>query len=295
MRGCATVAIVIPSYNMGWCIKRAIKSCLKQTVKSHEIIIIDDASTDDTTKIVKKLIVKYPIITYIRKAANTGTAQAMMIGVKTAKSEWVAFLDADDELTSNSLESRLTIIQNYPNPEKLGFVYGNVYVEMAEEQKLIKNKLISGYQYPYLTKELSLCQQIVMLVRKKHLLATGYPTITLPSSTDDDMLLSLAKDYEIAYTEEPVAIIHLHNSNTRMTNNLDRVADGTAGLIYKYKTDIVKYHGEIRLLLWYLRLFRRRVEVEIGNGHTLVVATILKIIYQILQFIVIKTFEIHWL
>lgn len=289
------VAIIIPSYNMGWCIARAINSCLKQTVKSPEIIVVDDASTDNTATVVKKLASKHPNIRYIRQEQNMGAAQAMMVGVKAAKSNWVAFLDADDELTPNSLSSRLDVIQKHTYPNKLGFVYGNVYVEVEGGLKLIKNKLISGYQYPYLTKELSLCQQIVVLVRKQYLLDSGYPTVYLPSSTDDDMILTLAKRYEIGYTTDPVAIIHLHDSTSRMTNNLDRVADGTAILIAKYKQDIIHYHGYARLMLWYLRLFRRRLEAEIGRGHNIVTTSFLKVVYQVLQFVVRQSFDIHWL
>ena len=295
-----SVSIVIPTFNMAWCIERAVKSCLKQTVKSPGIIVIDDASTDNTSTVVKKLASKHPNIRYIRQEKNVGAAQAMMVGVKAARSIWVAFLDADDELTPNSLESRLNIIQNYSYPDKLGFVYGNIYVEKEGGLKLIKNKLISGYQYPYLTKELSLCQQIVVLVRKQYLLDSGYPTIYLPSSTDDDMILTIAKKYEIGYTTDPVAIIHLHDSTSRMTNNREYkleifIADGTAGLIAKYKPDIIRYHGYPRLFLWYLRLFRRRIEAEIDKGHNTIFTYFLKVMYQILQYIVLKTFDIHWL
>ncbi len=289
------VSIVIPSYNMGWCLPRAIKSCLKQTVKAKEIIIVDDCSADDTHAIVKHYLTKYPQIKYIRLTHNSGSATAMISGVKAANGDWIAFLDADDELTHDSLSSRLDVISNYSEPDKLGFIYGHVYVQKDSGLKLIKNKLISGYQYPYLTKELSLCQQIVLLVRRETLINSGYPTFILPYATDDDMIMSLAKISEIAYTEKPVAIIHLHESVGRMSNNLKQVAIGTKGLINKYSHDIIQYHGYSRLLLWKIRLLRRYVEAEIQVQHNLLVTFFLKIIYHFLQFIVIHTFDIHWL
>ena len=107
--------------------------------------------------------------------------------------------------------------------------------------------------------------------------------------------MSLAKISEITYTEEPVAIIHLHESVGRMSNNLKQVAIGTKGLINKYSHDIIRYHGYGRLFLWQLRLFRRYVESEIQVKHNLVITLFLKLIYQTLQFIVLHTFDIHWL
>ena len=289
------VSIVIPSYNMAWCLSRAIKSCLNQSSLPAEIIIVDDCSNDDTSIVVKKLSLKHPLIKYIKLAHNSGAALAMMEGVKAARCDWVAFLDADDELTPDSLSSRLTAISLYPRPTKLGFVYGDVYVQKDSGLKLIKNKHLSGYQYPYLTKELSLCQQIVLLVRRETLLKSGYPTTILPYATDDDMIMSLAKISDITSTMQPVAIIHLHNSTTRMSNNLRQVAQGTKDLIAKYRLDIIHYHGYGRLFLWYLRLFRRYVEAEIQSEHNLVSTFILKLVYQTLQFIVLHTFDIHWL
>jgi len=289
------VSIIIPAYNMAWCLPRAIKSCLKQTVKPSEIIIVDDGSTDKTKSVMQKLCLEYPHIEYLSLTKNRGAAVAMMTGVKAAKSRWVAFLDADDELTNDSLALRLAAVANYASPAKLGFVYGDVYVKHGDNLKLIKNKYLSGYQYPYLTQELSLCQQIVMLVDRVKLLKSGYPTATLSYATDDDMLMTLAKESEITYTQNPVAIIHLHQSKSRMSNNLDRVAEGTASLIQKYRKDIIHYHGYGRLFLWHLRLFRRRVEAEKTREHNILYSWILKVLYAALQFFVTKTFDIHWL
>lgn len=92
--------VVIPTYNYGAFLKRAVDSVHAQTGPTREILVIDDGSTDDTPAVAARLAAK---ITYIRQP-NSGVAVARNAGIERARGRYILFLDADDRLTDNALE-----------------------------------------------------------------------------------------------------------------------------------------------------------------------------------------------
>ena len=99
------VSAIIPAYNAARFIHRAIQSALAQTHHLLEIIVVDDGSQDDTSKVAAA----YPV-TLIRQA-NGGPASARNAGVKAATGEWLAFLDHDDSWHADKTEQQLKYVQ----------------------------------------------------------------------------------------------------------------------------------------------------------------------------------------
>lgn len=99
------ISIIIPTYNRGALIRRAINSILKQSYKEFELIIIDDYSTDNTEEIVKSI--QDDRIRYVKLEKNCGANKARNIGVDLSKYELIAFQDSDDEWHSDKLEKQL--------------------------------------------------------------------------------------------------------------------------------------------------------------------------------------------
>lgn len=109
------VSIIIPVYNTKKFIEECIESALDQTYKEIEIIVVDDGSTDDSLKIIKKFINQIRIIS----KSNGGTASALNIGIKEMNGEWFKWLSADDMLYPNAIQDlvnsarRLEDMENY--------------------------------------------------------------------------------------------------------------------------------------------------------------------------------------
>lgn len=105
------VSVIIPSYNCGKYLTCAIQSVLRQDV-DLEIILIDDASTDETEEIVKELknSASYPIH-YIRNPQNIGVSASRNKGVEVAKGEYIAYLDADDWWAEEKLKRQLICLK----------------------------------------------------------------------------------------------------------------------------------------------------------------------------------------
>ena len=104
-------SVIIPLYNKGPYIVRAIDSVLQQTNQNFEIIVIDGGSEDDGPKIVKEF--NNPRI-HLLVQSGKGVSNARNEAVNCAKNEYIAFLDADDEWMPKHLETILGLIEKYP-------------------------------------------------------------------------------------------------------------------------------------------------------------------------------------
>lgn len=105
-------SVIIPLYNKGPYIARAVESVLKQTIQDFEIIVIDGGSQDNGPKIVKDF--NDPRIHFFAQSGK-GVSNARNEAVNFTENEFIAFLDADDEWMPHHLESILKLIEKYPD------------------------------------------------------------------------------------------------------------------------------------------------------------------------------------
>jgi glycosyltransferase involved in cell wall biosynthesis len=98
-----TVSVIIPTYNREQFVAKAIESVLNQSFQDHEIIVVDDGSTDNTSQTLERYQNK---IRYIYQK-NAGASAARNTGVNASKGEWLAFLDSDDEWTAEYLSKQI--------------------------------------------------------------------------------------------------------------------------------------------------------------------------------------------
>lgn len=119
---CVKFSVIIPTYNRAFCIEDAINSVLGQTYQNFELIIVDDASTDNTQDIIegkfKQEILSGKIL-YIKLEKNSGVCGARNRGLDIAHNDWIAYCDTDNKMLQNHLESFKNAILSHP--EKLCF------------------------------------------------------------------------------------------------------------------------------------------------------------------------------
>lgn len=120
------VSVIMPTYNRGSVISRAIKSVLNQTYGNFELIIIDDGSTDNTRLIVDQY--SDARIKYIFLKENMGGNHARNVGLKNIRGNVIAFLDSDNEWNPCYLENRLNGFRD----ENVGMVFGRVEINDGE-------------------------------------------------------------------------------------------------------------------------------------------------------------------
>ena len=101
-------SVVIPTFNRLASTEKAVLSVLNQTFPAEEVIVIDDGSTDNSSKILSK---KYPNLKWIFQE-NHGVSHARNQGVENASGNWIAFLDSDDTWEPTKLEKQVEFLQS---------------------------------------------------------------------------------------------------------------------------------------------------------------------------------------
>ena len=102
------ISIIIPVYNVAPFIKSCLHSVLNQTYKNIEIIIINDKTTDESISIIKDVLQKEAPsvpIKIIEHAENKGLSSARNTGIKNSRGEYLYFLDSDDEISTDCIET----------------------------------------------------------------------------------------------------------------------------------------------------------------------------------------------
>ena len=109
-----SVAVVMPAHNSAEFIRESICSVIAQTSEGWELIVVNDCSTDATCSIVEKLAASDSRIRLLHSGALLGPAGARNIGMENTSAPFIAFLDADDTLSPNSIELRRNLLEQDP-------------------------------------------------------------------------------------------------------------------------------------------------------------------------------------
>lgn len=137
-------SVVIPVYNKEPHIARSIESVLNQSYTNFELIIICDPSTDNSNLEVEKFS-DPRIRIFHRDVPGPGGYAARNLGIRNAKSAWIAFLDADDEWYSDYLENAYNLILQFPESSFVGSGWKTIDPDSTEVESI--NKYFEYYQY----------------------------------------------------------------------------------------------------------------------------------------------------
>lgn len=204
------VSIIIPTFNRAKTLTRAIKSCLDQTYKELEILVIDDCSTDNTRQAVEEFADKR--VRYISHSKNSGPAASRNTGIRNASGEFLAFLDSDDEWAKNKIERQLTVFGNLStNEENVGLIFVNGYNE-AEGHVFIKGTE-SGIVYSprrdaFYPLRVLICPPSAWLLPRKVISNIGFFDERMYNWDDGDYLARVAYRYDIYFLNELLVTWH---------------------------------------------------------------------------------------
>jgi glycosyltransferase involved in cell wall biosynthesis len=104
------ISVIIPTYNRAHLLERTLGSVQAQTLAPAEIILVDDGSTDNTATLVQQ---HFSDCRYLHQS-NQGVSSARNHGIRTAKGEWLAFLDSDDEWLPGKLAAQRGALESAP-------------------------------------------------------------------------------------------------------------------------------------------------------------------------------------
>ena len=199
-------SIIIPLYNKSAYIEKAVESILAQTFVNFELIIVNDGSTDDSQN---KLCQFNDNRIRLIKQCNSGVSTARNNGVKAAKYNYIAFLDADDWWDKNFLEEMNTLIEEVPEAG----IYGCNYFHVKNKQnKLSKVGLPKDFKSGYIDYFNTYSNTFAVpfncsfvIIKKQILLKNRGFNPHLKFGEDFDLWVRIALHCKIAYLNKPLA------------------------------------------------------------------------------------------
>jgi glycosyltransferase involved in cell wall biosynthesis len=255
------VSIIMPTYNRAREIGEAIQSILAQSYTDWELIIIDDASTDDTEAVVKNYILRaeqasdHPRIRYIRQPKNSGISIARNRGLAEAHGTYIAMLDSDDIwLDSGKLTQQVAFLETHPDyalvgtwlktMKAKGTIIGKVKFSTTDEK--IRLHILRRNQF---------AQSSVLILKQAITDEGGYDN-AYTVNEDYDLWLKIGRKYKFATIPEYMLGYRIHHGNIMRSQRV-LAAQSHLEIIRKYHHDYpgywrAKIKGRIRLLMSYL-------------------------------------------
>lgn len=134
------INIIVPNFNKGKYIERCILSIINQTFKNWHLILVDDASIDNSKNILKKFSTNKKI-TFIYLKKNKGPSFCRNLGLRKSSSKYIAFLDSDDFWSLNKLEEQVSFMES----RNFDMTYTDyLTIKEENEEKILKKTSISN-------------------------------------------------------------------------------------------------------------------------------------------------------
>ncbi len=199
------ISVIIPTFNRAHCIKRALVSVRAQGIEGLEVVIGDDASTDDTLAVVKALL---PEAIVVFLPVNQGAAAARNAALKLAKGDMIAFLDSDDEWLPGKLERQILYLKEHP---EVGLCASGHLLACKDGSHID----FPGKNPPDWRQELHLSQSFhgasTPLMRRDVLEKVGFQDEKLRVLEDWDWMLRISKKFGMHVLPDILTIIHENN------------------------------------------------------------------------------------
>jgi len=206
-----TVSVVIPTYNREQLIDRSIESVLSQTYQDFEIIVVDDASTDNTKAVINSF--DDDRIRYVRHSENKGEAAARNTGIKIARGEYIAPQDSDDEWFPQKLAKQIELLKN--TSPKVGVAYTGFWKIENNEKTYIPFSWVNRKEGD-IHKELlkgNFIGSPATLIKKECFKKAGMFDERLFHLVDWEMWLRVSKYYHFKFIDEPLLVAHYGSDN----------------------------------------------------------------------------------
>lgn len=231
------VSVIMPSYNTGKFIAESIASVVAQTYTDWELIIVDDASTDNTDEVVAAFVKErhcegpqgnvaiHNRIRYLKNEKNSGAAVCRNRALREARGKWVAFLDSDDLWTPDKLEKQIAFM------EKNGYAFSYTRYEEMDEDGNPTGTVVSGPKHISKTGMYNYCWLGCLTVMYNRKVVGDIQIADIRKNNDYAMWLKIVRKADCYLLADNLAI-------------------------YRKRTGSISNHSYMALVKWHYKLYR---------------------------------------
>lgn len=256
------ISVVIPLYNKESTIRKTIETVLSQTYKKFEVIIVNDGSKDDSVRVVSTYSDKR-----IRLVSqdNAGVSAARNRGVREARGEYIAFLDADDHIAPNHLEEMVSLIQEYG--KNASIFSTNFYRQFPDGERFInRSETYRGIIHNYFKaiQKGALINSSCVCISKDAFISVGGFREQFSVGEDIDLWNRLCRRYKLAYSSKATSIYFIDTPNNSRIRSIDYSKDAARVALSDVSSNAYDlYQSVLRLLKFCVkRLIRYQPKVR---------------------------------
>jgi len=206
------VSTVVPAYNAEKYVRATIDSALAQSSVDHEVIVVDDGSTDSTPTILDEYGRKIRVI----RQANGGLSSARNAGIAASQAEFIAILDADDIWLPGKLSSQLNLLETnpqYPMVHCRTFSW-DARTDARTDFVKADQSLYQNDCFGQLFMHNAICVSSVVARRSLLNELGGFDLkVTRPTTQDLDLWLRIAHEHLIGFVDQPGVLYRRHADN----------------------------------------------------------------------------------
>jgi glycosyltransferase involved in cell wall biosynthesis len=201
------VSVVIPCYNQAHFLGEAIESVFSQSYRNFEVIVVDDGSTDNTSEVASR----YEEVRLVRQE-NRGLSGARNRGLAEAEGEYLVFLDSDDRLLPEALESGLRCFEARP---ECALIAGHANIIRADGsfRMVLKHESPDNHPYVGLLEICHISPPASAMYRASVFETIGGFASGVDASADYEMYLRVARHFPLCRYDEVVAEYRFHGEN----------------------------------------------------------------------------------
>ena len=231
------VSVIIPVYNRGRLLRRAIVSVLSQTFQAFELIIVDDASPEDLRSVVGEF--KDARIRYIRHEHNLGGAAARNTGISHSKAEFIAFLDSDDEWLPDKTVRQLETLRKDSSAAACFCLWNNFNDDTLKLGRDVGPKELHNL-LPRLLARNCLGPTSGVMIRRSCFNVISDFDVGIKQSQDWDLWLRIVSRFPIVACNEVLLRYHVH-SQGRISKNIANTAESHYKMWKKFERLFTEY------------------------------------------------------
>ena len=217
----SSVDVIVPCYRYGCFLRECVESVLSQSVRDVRVLIIDDASPDDTAEVASELARNSSKVTFLRHSKNQGHIRTYNEGIDWVSADYMLLLSADDYLLPDALRRAVDLMDQHRD---VGFTFGKA-IQLQHGLKPVQPMCpaeLDGKRCWYVMKglefiQLSRAKNIVItptaVVRTELQKRVGGYCADLPHSGDMEMWLRLAAHASVGRIDAYQAVYRRHNNN----------------------------------------------------------------------------------
>jgi glycosyltransferase involved in cell wall biosynthesis len=257
------ISVIIPTFNRSATIRYCLESVISQTYPAHEIIVVDDCSTDDTLSVVASF--NNEIIKVVSLHQKGGAQVARNLGIEHASGDWIAFQDSDDTWRADKLEKQVKALEKAGFPDNI-VVHSECQAFRTKDGSFVDfpiNRVDGDNVYRQLLASPAPLFPTI-LTSKKALEYIGKLDVEVPSYQEWDTVIRLSKNCRFIHLTEPLFIYHLHEGAT-ISKDRTKEIQGYSFIRRKFKSEIISELGPFFFHIDYIWNCLRAYEEDLDD------------------------------